>query len=88
MLLINDFHLVGFQRNHESLGDEHHNQTVAQRPLEFTLGVNEGEDRVKVIPNKGPDIGHDEEAVEAGLNGEAEHLKGANCLQIYSLSVS
>jgi hypothetical protein len=44
MLLINDFHLVGFQRHHEGLRDEHHHQTVPKRPLKLALGVDKGED--------------------------------------------
>ena len=88
MLLIDYLHLIGLQRHHEGLLNEHEDQTVPQGPLELAFFVDERKNGVQVHPNKDSDIGHDEEALKTRLDGQAKHLEGPASRHTYNLSVA
>ncbi len=76
VFLVYYLHLVGLQWHHKCLLDEGIDQPVPECPLELALHVDEGNDACQVVPDKGPYISHNEETLQAGLDGETKHLKG------------
>lgn len=88
MLLIDYLHLIGLQRHHKGLLNEHQDQTVPQSSLELAFLVDKRKNRVQIHPDEDSDIGHDEEALKTRLDGQAKHLEGPTSHLTYNLSVA
>ena len=75
---LNDDHLVELKGNHKSFGNKGIDKPVAQGPLELAAHIDNQDDLIDIIPDKRPDIGHNDEALQASPNRKTEHLKGSN----------
>lgn len=70
----------------KGLPNEALDEDISDGSLDFAVHIDEREDFIDVLPDEGPDVAHDGDAVDCGLDRQEEHLEGPYLFNKYILS--